>query len=452
MALYIPKGSEVFHGEFEFAGTRHRFRLDTKVCGLAPSSLKLPGDAAFERSRGQAEAALAELKKEFTDPRRAATRLSRVHELQAGVTLDKAEVSQLPTYWLEARRTNSKMAERHVQNGIATIARFTAYLGAKHPNARDLRAVDRGIAEGFMSSEENRGISPKTYDNSLGFLLAAFRAAKTKCGLSINPFDEIPKKRGHSVHRKPYTLAELKRILAAAKTAGNLGAIVVIAICTGMRRENCVRLRWEDVNLAEKELRLFALKTDEPLFIPILLPLLELLQETSRETEYCFPSAVAAFEQNPDFFDLRLKHFLKGLGFSMTEPSRSTVPRLRKPSVHGYHRFKTSFVTLALNAGIPMEMLQKVVGNTVVDVVMKTYYRPSTESIKDNFSAKLPEFLTGQAKELPDDHLAAAIRTLDAATASSWDTSRSEARKHLMQTRALLKGIELHSPKQQKHE
>lgn len=47
----------------------------------------------------------------------------------------------------------------------------------------------------------------------------------------------------------------------------------------------------------------------------------------------------------------------------------------------GWHSLKTTFITEALNAGVPIEMLRKIVGNNAVDVVRAHYYQPDKAAL-----------------------------------------------------------------------
>lgn len=58
-------------------------------------------------------------------------------------------------------------------------------------------------------------------------------------------------------------------------------------------------------------------------------------------------------------------------------------PRLMRGSVRGWHSFRTTFITLALSAGMPIELVRRVTGHTTVDV-----YSSTTSSLAGNSSAR----------------------------------------------------------------
>jgi len=66
--------------------------------------------------------------------------------------------------------------------------------------------------------------------------------------------------------------------------------------------------------------------------------------------------------------------------------------RKRAPSEIGYHRFKATFVTVALDAGIPIPVIQKIVGNTDVRVLLKHYHKPSKKTLTDQMTGNFRLF------------------------------------------------------------
>ena len=52
---------------------------------------------------------------------------------------------------------------------------------------------------------------------------------------------------------------------------------------------------------------------------------------------------------------------------------------VRRASVRDFHSFRVTWVTLALTAGVPLELVQRVTGHKTVDVVLKHYFQPGRE-------------------------------------------------------------------------
>jgi integrase len=67
--------------------------------------------------------------------------------------------------------------------------------------------------------------------------------------------------------------------------------------------------------------------------------------------------------------------------------------RLKRGSVRGWHSFRVSFVTRALSAGMPEELVRRVTGHSAVDVVRKHYFRPKREEFRREFEKAMPRLL-----------------------------------------------------------
>jgi len=77
-------------------------------------------------------------------------------------------------------------------------------------------------------------------------------------------------------------------------------------------------------------------------------------------------------------------------------------PRKVTASVRGWHSFRTTFITVALSAGIPMELVRRVTGHSTVDVVLKHYFRPGRAEFKREFEKAMPGLLMTGAKSRDD--------------------------------------------------
>lgn len=97
----------------------------------------------------------------------------------------------------------------------------------------------------------------------------------------------------------------------------------------------------------------------------------------------------------------------------------------RAASVRDWHALRSTFVTLALSAGVPMELVRRVTGHATVDVVLKHYFRPGREQFKEALLGAMPEVLTGKRPELsPEEELATLATKLAAGSATEAEKAR----------------------------
>ncbi|MDD5708273.1 MAG: hypothetical protein PHR35_20335 [Kiritimatiellae bacterium] len=87
--------------------------------------------------------------------------------------------------------------------------------------------------------------------------------------------------------------------------------------------------------------------------------------------------------------------------------------RVKRPaSVVDWHCLRTSFVTLALSPGVPVETLQLVTGHRTVAVVLANYYRPQRAHLRAALNNALPDVLTGARREDGEQKAVAEMRDL----------------------------------------
>jgi hypothetical protein len=84
-----------------------------------------------------------------------------------------------------------------------------------------------------------------------------------------------------------------------------------------------------------------------------------------------------------------------------------------------------TWITLALAAGVPLELVQRVTGHRTVEVVMKHYFRPGREDFRQATLKAMPKMLADAGRRLSarDE----ACRILRGMTARSWEKDRARA-------------------------
>jgi hypothetical protein len=98
----------------------------------------------------------------------------------------------------------------------------------------------------------------------------------------------------------------------------------------------------------------------------------------------------------------------------------------KSASVRDWHALRTTWVTLALSAGVPLELVRRVTGHATVEVVLTHYFRPDREQFKAALMGALPSVLTGgkAGPVKPTDELAALVGKVTAGTADENDKKR----------------------------
>lgn len=431
-----------WYGRYEIDGKRYCVNLGIKIAGTPPItfSLKDEGDKNFERSRGTA---LAQLKHHIDEARSkqlSAHLYERVYEIQTGERMGSPKLANLPDEWQKIprkRQTN----ERYATQSKSTLARFVAFLREHSPKAEEIAHVTRQAARTFMETEKVRGITAKTWNDNLKLLRATFKhLLPDGC---INPFADIPTRETNTVFRKPFTTEELNAIVDAASTDDFTRPIIITGVCTAMRRGDCCLLRWQDVDLHRRFITVKTAKTGQTVSIPVFPMLYDELIRLQPSLGYVFPDQAKMYLENPDGITWRVRKIFATAGFTdegtdtgnhlePASPTRGTIRLkrengLRRASIRDFHSFRVTWVTLALTAGVPIELVQKVTGHKTAEIVLKHYFQPGREDFRRALHSAMPELLTNGQKNPKDEMLG----IIEGMTADSLEVDTERLKKLL---------------------
>jgi integrase len=484
MSLELRKSSNWWYGVFMVNGTRTIVNLGVPITGARPPKRTMLGDDEFERSRGRALEAYEIQRKKLVEDRTGEKTLQKLAEIKTGREVTFPKLADLPQLWSQIPRRKVPNVTYAGQCQIK-LARFVTFVAAHQPGATEFLQVKPETARAFMASEAERGLSAKTWNDTLKLLRATFKHLHPSLTEGSNPFHGLVTKTAETVNREPFTVEELKAILEVCAEDDFIRPIIITGMCTAMRRGDCCLLKWQDVDLKEGFLTVKTAKTGETVDIPIFPKLREELEKLGAKkgkSEFCFPEAAAMYKSNRDGITWRVKQvlaramesmnrhsergqlsplstgeartrgwafldgqepspkttrmrqvfeaYINGKGISevmaATGCSRGTVSGYlneieraiggsfirgnsrkadtealqverahgkRKASIRDFHSFRVTWITLALAAGVPLELVQRVTGHRTVAVVMKHYFRPGREDFRQALNTAMPQFL-----------------------------------------------------------
>lgn len=422
---------DTWYGRYEINGRRQYLNLDVKVAGTPPASLSLKddGDALFERSRATAQAKLESIVEEARSQRSSERLVEKLYEIKTGEQIKSVKLADLPAEWSRIARKRTP-DERYSKQCQSRLKQFADFVRGQNCKAEELAHVTRTLARAFLDAEGKRGVTAKTWNDTL-VLLRATCQHLLPAG-SVNPFSGVPTRETETVFRKPFTPEELKAILDAAQGDEFVRPVLVTGVCTAMRRGDCCLLQWFDVDLEKRFLTVKTAKTGQTVSIPIF-PLLfdELVARQKGGKGYVFPEQAAMYLENPDGITWRVRKVFAAAGFKDEESNGNeeaaaklnrsgetgndaVVHRgdvhaerkggLRRASVRDFHSFRVTWVTLALTAGVPLELVQKVTGHKTTDIVLKHYFQPGREDFRRALQSVMPKLLTN-GQQSPKDEM-----------------------------------------------
>lgn len=245
-------------------------------------------------------------------------------------------------------------------------------------------------------------LSGSSYNSRVCVLREIFRVLADKAGIECDPWAGVRLRPDDSHSRRELTMSELERLLAAAKRAdiemaGRPGAtwrgewrkLFLIGIYTGMRLGDCCRLSWTSINLPSGIIQLVPQKTKRHhgriVTIPIHPALRAALEETPEgDRDGNVLKALAEYYTTTRW---KVGHELSrifndaGIVTSVHIEGRRT----RTPEAT-FHSLRHTFVSFAANAGVPLHVVQSIVGHEST-AMTRHYYHENLAALQSAVAA-----------------------------------------------------------------
>jgi len=100
----------------------------------------------------------------------------------------------------------------------------------------------------------------------------------------------------------------------------------------------------------------------------------------------------------------------------------------RSASLYDWHALRTSFCTLALSAGVPIELVRTVTGHRTLEMVLRHYFKPGREALRNALSGVMPPVLTGEPEGGTTMNPGIELQALSAKVAAGTATAKDKAR------------------------
>lgn len=269
------------------------------------------------------------------------------------------------------------------------ISSFISWLKNYYPSEQCLSDIDVDISREYSKYLYSTGISHKTFNEQINTLARVFELFKEEGGISRNPFgkDIIARLNKNAVSRKEFSKEEVNTILNSFPEIQNIPNIneyellFLLGIYTGARLKDSCLLKWEDVNLTRKLIAITPYKTlryGTKIQIPISQWLIPKLIEfkANYTSEYVMPNLAYAYQNARHTVNKNIQRILKYNGFENAETKG--IQRRQIACSYGYHSLRYSFVSFCAEAGIPMALIQDIVGH-LNPAMTKHYTRFSNE-------------------------------------------------------------------------
>lgn len=335
------------------------------------------------------------------------------YELTGGKPISIAEAFEL-SLQKPVKRVPS---EKHIQQKRAYWSDFSAFLAIQAPEVVDLADIRKSHCEAYVKYLQDHGryikevklnarcgrrrrkvvertysreylLSPKTIIAIAGACAEVIRKLAEDAGIVVNPWDGVVLPENDPENREIFTEAELALIKKAAPSDSFCFPLFVVAAATGLTEGDICTLKWDEIDFACGLIRHRRRKTGVWMEIPMVDGLRNYFESLPRSEDYLFPKHAGMYLSNPSGVSYRVITFLQGLGIQTTRK----IEGRRDVSVKDLHSMRHVFCYYAGTAGIPLAVVQSIVGHMTADMT-RHYQAHVTRAAKQQAAEMLPAML-----------------------------------------------------------
>jgi integrase len=357
--LYQRADSSVWWADYLTAdGTRKR--VSTKATNKEDAHVILNTLLAAEKLGAQ---------RRLTEDR-ARVLIAEIVERTSGERLDFYSVKEWFASWLEGKKI-AKAPATFLRYEVAA-RKFLKMLGTRaDSNIETLRESD---ILNFWKVEREAGKTVRTANMSVKVVATCLNAAVRRGVIGRSPAASFEAPELHdAVDKESFTPDEVRQILEAA--TGDWKGVVLVGFFTGLRLQDCVNLRWSEIDFESHALRVIPRKTarrNGPKGKALLIPMhpelesffLE-LASSDEPQEFCFPSLAGKSSSGKSGLSMAFSRLMERAGIeSGILRQRSKAGRTIRAKT--FHSFRHTFISNMQNSGVSAEIRKELAGHSEI--------------------------------------------------------------------------------------
>ena len=268
---------------------------------------------------------------------------------------NKIPVNQTIDYvelFVSAKRIEG-CSEKTLHYYSQTIKTVVQYIGKEIPHitTEDLRQY-------ITNYQDTRKTSKVTIDNIRRILSSFFAWLEDEDYIIKSPVRRIHKVKAATTIKETYSDENLERMRDNCEELRDLALIDILA-STGMRIGELVLLNREDINFEERECIVFGKGSKERLVyfdVRTKIHLQNYLNSRTDTNKALFVSLKSPYKRlTIGGIEVRLRQLGRKLGINKVHP----------------HKFRRTLATMAIDKGMPVEQLQKLLGHQRIDTTLQ---------------------------------------------------------------------------------
>jgi integrase len=318
--------------------------------------------------------------------------LNDLNERLVSQPLASATLKNYAAQWLARKKGEvgglTYLAYKSAVNEFVEDTPGKANLALQYVNTADVAAFrDRSAAKA----------SAKTANNKLKIVRTMLQTAWRDGFIIENPAAKVSTLRTEDSVRRPFTLAELKKLVGVATSEWR--GMVLIGLYTGQRLKDVATLRWNNVDLAQNEIALTTSKTKRRQIIPLAKTLQNYFTEISASDNPhapIFPKALALVRKDggvsrlsQQFYELLVTAGLATARLGKDEAKGVGRKGPRQRSEVTFHSLRHTATSLLKNAGVSETVARDIIGHDSEEVSRQ--YTHVDEESKRAAMEKLPD-------------------------------------------------------------
>ena len=299
----------------------------------------------------------------------------------------------LADVWYEYVRSpkRNELAQATLDAKRQVWMHFAKWMERFYLPIKDLGGVTADMVAEYLACIRG-DLCATTYNGRVCILREIFRVLSQKAGLEEDPWEGVRLRPEDSHSRRELTMVELKRLLDSAKKEGDdWHALFLIGIYTGLRLGDCCRLDWSQINLAEGVIQVVPQKTrrhhQRIVTIPVHPTLGEVLLGNGCRATVAAGPVLPTISQLYASSRCRVSDRLAAIfKVAKIQTSVKIEGRKRRTPEATFHSLRHTFVSLAANAGVPLHVVQSIVGHEST-AMTRHYYHENIVALKSAVAA-----------------------------------------------------------------
>jgi len=284
--------------------------------------------------------------------------------------------------WLEAKSLETEPNTHARYRRV--IERFTDFLG-QAKSARDLTTLQASDIARFREREAKER-ARATANLGVKVLRVCLGEAVRQGLLTANPAARVKiLKSTMESKRRPFTLAEIKRVLKACEHNIEWRGLVLCGLYLGQRLGDLAKLTWRAVDIERGEIAFTARKTGRRIVLPLVQPLVDYFSSLSavdNPNACIFPNA--AQHKRTASLSNQFREILVEAGLVEPREYKTTKKgraHAREASEISFHSLRHSAVTLLKASGLSDVFAREIVGHESA-AVSRQYTHLSTDDLR----------------------------------------------------------------------